>query len=141
MADFTEAAATELALRKSLSRRSHPDHHNHHDHQVDIEGTPPKVSISGTGTMASSSSSTIMELELEGQENPYEWAYARRLAITLCMCFHTLAVTMGSSVFTPGLIEMRKDLGMGELAGYAALSVYVCGMALGPVIFAPMSGE
>ncbi|TGZ77077.1 MFS general substrate transporter [Ascodesmis nigricans] len=151
MADLSEAAATELQLQRALSRQSehekqHPNHHHHHNHpngETQLNEKPSTItSGSGSGTAPQDTESACSlsdELTLEGAENPYNWSTSRRMAITLAVCIHSLAATMGSSLFTPGIIEMQMGLKMKEIASYAALSVYVAGMAVGPVLFAPMS--
>lgn len=140
MADFSEAMATELKLQKTLSmtRKSHEQRRH-------VETLADSVTTinggSSDGEFPTTLESGIDGLVLEGAEDPYHWSKSRKAAITAALCLNTIAVTMGSSVFTPGLFEMQAYYGSSTVVTTLALSFYVLGMAFGPMLFAPMSGE
>jgi len=49
------------------------------------------------------------------------------------------AVTFGSSVYTPGYPEVAKKFGVSQTVALLPLSLYVLGLAFGPVLAAPIS--
>lgn len=55
---------------------------------------------------------------------------------TSCLGF---AVTCGSSMITPSTPEIEEHFGVSRTASILALSLYVLGLAVGPVIAAPIS--
>ena len=50
-----------------------------------------------------------------------------------------LAVAAGASMITPGTLEIMERFQISETAALLGLSVYVLGLALGPVLAAPVS--
>lgn len=66
-------------------------------------------------------------------------------ALTLGYTFRTIpgafgfGVTFGSSVYTPGYPEVRERFGVSSTVALLPLSLYVLGLAFGPVLAAPIS--
>jgi MFS family permease len=65
-------------------------------------------------------------------KNP-EWT------LTAIICIQNFAVSMGSSVFTPGTGVIAAEFHKSQVVTTLGLSFYVLGFALGPIFFAPLS--
>ena len=58
---------------------------------------------------------------------------------TAIPAFLALCVTFGSSVYTPGVTEVALKFGVSNTVALLGLSLYVLGLASGPVVAAPIS--
>lgn len=82
----------------------------------------------------------LVTFTLDDLDNPKNWSRAFKWYVTMviaCVCF---VVAMCSSVITPDIDGMQKDLGV-KSPTIALLSVtfFVIGFGLGPMVFAPLS--
>ncbi|KAK4058635.1 GTPase-activating protein [Microbotryomycetes sp. JL221] len=76
----------------------------------------------------------------DDKENPLNWSVARKCFVTGCMCLMTTSVYSGSSVVTPGLMEIMQQFGVGQVvATTGSLSLFVFGYAVGPLILSPIT--
>lgn len=55
------------------------------------------------------------------------------------MSFLTLAVYIGSAIYTPGVYEIQGASGVSEIVAILPLILFVIGCGLGPIVFAPTS--
>lgn len=46
---------------------------------------------------------------------------------------------MGSSIYTPGQLEIQNEFHVGHVVGTLNLSLYVLGYGLGPIVFSPLT--
>ena len=72
-------------------------------------------------------------------ENPLNWALWQRIYHTTVPGLFGLAVTFGSSVYTPGYPDVEKRFNVSSTVALLPLSLYVLGLAFGPVLAAPIS--
>ncbi len=72
-------------------------------------------------------------------ENPLNWPMWQRVYHTTVPGLFGLAVTFGSSVYTPGYKEVEKTFNVSTIVALLPLSLYVLGLAFGPVLAAPIS--
>ena len=72
-------------------------------------------------------------------ENPYNWPLWQRIYHTTVPGLFGLAVTFGSSVYTPGYPDVQKRFNVSSTVALLPLSLYVIGLAFGPVLAAPIS--
>lgn len=72
-------------------------------------------------------------------ENPFNWPLWQRVYHTTVPAVFGFAVTFGSSVYTPGYPEVMAKFHVSSTAALLPLSLYVLGLAFGPVLAAPIS--
>lgn len=82
------------------------------------------------------------DLEWDGpddKENPFNWPNWKKWFITFTVALVCLCVSLGSSLYVEGVPELEEKFGISQTLGLAGLTFYLVGLALGPVIAAPMS--
>ncbi|KAF8465079.1 major facilitator superfamily domain-containing protein [Kalaharituber pfeilii] len=72
-------------------------------------------------------------------ENPLNWPKKRKLLISLTSCLQAVQCTLCACIFTPGVKEITRDLKTSNELALTALTFYVMGFALGPLVWSPMS--
>ena len=72
-------------------------------------------------------------------ENPHNWPLWQRVYHTTVPSLFGLAVTFGSSVYTPGYPDVEKRFNVSSTVALLPLSLYVIGLAFGPILAAPIS--
>ena len=72
-------------------------------------------------------------------EDPHNWNIWSRIYHTVIPALFAFVVTFGSSVYTPGYPEVMKEFHVSSTVALLGLSLYVLGLAFGPVIAAPIS--
>ncbi|KAF9506442.1 hypothetical protein BS47DRAFT_1374116 [Hydnum rufescens UP504] len=71
--------------------------------------------------------------------NPKGWSRLRKWAMTLQLGLCTLCVSIASSAYSGSLESAMRDLRMSRTVAILGLSLYVFGLAFGPLIWAPLS--
>lgn len=71
--------------------------------------------------------------------DPYNWPFARRMAMTTLISVGGLVSTMSTSMMAPALTQISTDLGLSASATQLALSIYLLAFVFGPFIIAPFS--
>lgn len=74
-------------------------------------------------------------------ENPINWSRGKKIAIVLQVMFLTCVTYMGSSIYTPGQLQIQEEFGVGHVVATLNLSLFVLGYGLGPIIFSPLSEQ
>ena len=72
-------------------------------------------------------------------ENPQNWPIWQRVYHTTVPAFIGLAVTFGSSVYTPGVPDVMERFKVTSTVALLGLSLYVLGLGFGPILAAPIS--
>ena len=72
-------------------------------------------------------------------ENPRNWPLWQRIYHTAIPGLFGFAVNFGSSVYTPGYPDVEKRFNVSSTVALLPLSLYVLGLAFGPVLAAPIS--
>jgi DHA1 family multidrug resistance protein-like MFS transporter len=72
-------------------------------------------------------------------ENPQDWSSGRKFLVLVQIYLYTLAVYMGSSIYSPSTSYVQERFGVSETAASLGLALYVLGYGVGPLIFAPLS--
>ena len=72
-------------------------------------------------------------------ENPWNWARGKRIAHTAVMALMGFAATFATSAFVPGIDGLMADMGISHELALAGLSLWTLGLAVGPVLGAPLS--
>jgi len=71
--------------------------------------------------------------------NPRNWPRWRKWLIVGSVLFVDLTVSFGASGFSPASTNFAKDFGASNIVATLGLSIYVGGLALGPMALAPLS--
>jgi DHA1 family multidrug resistance protein-like MFS transporter len=72
-------------------------------------------------------------------ENPQNWTLARKGVATLQICLYTLAVYMGSAIYTPSIPGIQEAFGVSITVASLGLALYVLAYGIGPLLFSPIS--
>ncbi|KAF2260915.1 MFS general substrate transporter [Lojkania enalia] len=72
-------------------------------------------------------------------DNPHNWPMWLRVYHATTPGLYGFAVTFGTSVYTPALADLMHDFHISREAALIGLTVYVVGLAAGPVLTAPLS--
>lgn len=72
-------------------------------------------------------------------ENPQNWSRGKKAVVVLQIYLYTLAVYMGSAIFTPSEPYIVEKLGVSPNVASLGLSMYVLGYGLGPLLWSPLS--
>jgi multidrug resistance protein len=91
---------------------------------------------SGDGT---EESPYIVDFLPEDDHNPYQFSSAKKWFITLMVAFATLAVAFVSTAYTGGIEEVIITFHVSTEVAILGISLFVCGFAVGPLLWAPMS--
>lgn len=71
--------------------------------------------------------------------NPHNWTLLKQSYHTFAVGAISFAVTAGSSLITPAIPEIAAHFGVSRTAAVGSLSIYVLGLATGPILAAPIS--
>ncbi|KAL2404696.1 Polyamine transporter 4 [Exophiala dermatitidis] len=72
-------------------------------------------------------------------EAPLNWSLLKKSYHSLFPALQCLTITFGASVITPSIPEIARHFDVSITAAIVTLTVYVIGLAFGPVISAPLS--
>ena len=73
------------------------------------------------------------------QANPRNWPLWRKWSIVAVIVPVDLTISWGASCFSPGAPKFEKDFGVSHQVGTLGLSMFVLGLAFGPMTLAPLS--
>jgi hypothetical protein len=72
--------------------------------------------------------------------NPMNYSMTLKWTITMLVAIATLAVAFVSSAYSGGIAEVLMDFRVAEIIGTLGISLFVLGFAIGPLLWAPLSG-
>lgn len=81
----------------------------------------------------------VLHLTEDDPENPRAWPRSRKLANVAVIASMSILSPLASSMFTPGIGEIAKDLGTDMATIIGATTGFVIFLGIGPLILAPMS--
>jgi hypothetical protein len=73
--------------------------------------------------------------------NPMNYPQALKWTITMLVAIATLAVAFVSSAYSGGITQVLKQFQVAQIIGTLGISLFVLGFAIGPLLWAPLSGE
>ncbi|KAI0464356.1 hypothetical protein LJB42_001968 [Komagataella kurtzmanii] len=77
--------------------------------------------------------------EYDQKENPQNWSSLLKCLVVFEVGILTVAVYMGSAIYTPGIEDIMRELNVSRTVATLPLTLFVIGYAVGPMIFSPMS--
>ena len=105
-------------------------------------GTTTLADVPGIPDRATALQRTVTAQDWTGPddpENPHNWPMWQRVYHTTVPALFCLAVTFGTSVYTPGYPDVEKKFNVSSTVALLPLSLYTLGLAFGPVLAAPIS--
>lgn len=75
----------------------------------------------------------------DDKENPYNWSKTKKWFITGVTAYTCLCISLGSSLYVEGVPEIMVQMDVSQTLAISGLSFYLIGLALGPVLAAPLS--
>ena len=94
-------------------------------HPLTIEKTRPDVIV-----------------DFDGPDDPYRplnWPFRKKAITTLLYGLTTMSATFASSVFSVTVRQISEDFHVGEEVGNLGTALFLFGLGLGPLIWAPLS--
>jgi|SRR5690242_3446483 len=73
--------------------------------------------------------------------NPMNYSVVLKWSITMLVAVATLAVTFVSSAYSGGIVQILQEFRVAQIIGTLGISLFVLGFAIGPLLWAPLSGE
>lgn len=84
----------------------------------------------------------VSDLDWDGPDdkaNPFNWPTWKKWFITMTAACSCLCISLGSSLYVEGVPELEMKWGVSQTLGLSGLTFYLIGLALGPVVAAPLS--
>jgi len=72
-------------------------------------------------------------------ENPKNWPTREKWKVLIPLCLLYLSVNWAASAYSPTSKDVQKEFGVSEELAQLPLSLFILGIALGPLLFAPLS--
>lgn len=72
-------------------------------------------------------------------ENPQNWSFGKKAVVLLQILMYTMAVYMGSAIYSPSIPGVMQRFGVEIGAASLGLSMYVLAYGIGPLLFSPLS--
>ncbi|MBA7495541.1 hypothetical protein ES702_06128 [subsurface metagenome] len=82
---------------------------------------------------------TVVTFPPGDQEDPRNWSTFRKWSIVTAITLVDLSVSWGASGYSPASSKFADDFGVSSEVATLGLSLYVLGLALGPMTLAPLS--
>ncbi|KAI0022808.1 MFS multidrug transporter-like protein [Xylariomycetidae sp. FL0641] len=71
--------------------------------------------------------------------NPKNWSLRARIYHTMLPALYGFSVSIGTSMYSPGVFAIEDEFHVSQSVSLLGLSLYALGLALGPVVGAPVS--
>lgn len=97
---------------------------------------------SGQATPSEETKQTVKADDWNGPndpDNPWNWSLRKRMWHVLIPSLFSLAVTFGSSVYSPAVDQVAEVFDVSTTAAILPLSLWVLALGFGPIISAPIS--
>lgn len=108
---------------------------------LDQAGVTPEIlnhSYPGDGTAVNP---YLVDFLHQDGSNPMAFSVAKKWAITFALAVATLAVAFASTAYSSGIEYIRQDFQTTNEIALLGLSLFVLGLAVGPILWAPLSEE
>lgn len=92
-----------------------------------------------TDSESASSKPTEISFDKEDPDDPRQWTRRRKMLNVAIIALMAILSPLASSMFTPGITEIAKDLDVETTAVVGATTGFVVFLGIGPLILAPLS--
>ncbi|KAH3680551.1 hypothetical protein WICPIJ_008242 [Wickerhamomyces pijperi] len=130
----TESEAFQLALTRTLSRRSLLQQQKSHKESLE-EQDQSQSSSEDEGV----NPATLDWDSPDDPDNPKNWSHLKKWCITMTTAMICLVVTFGSSLYMSGVPDLMVEMKVSQELAVSGLTFYLLGLALGPALAAPIS--
>jgi len=72
-------------------------------------------------------------------ENPQNWSLVKKCYLTGLIMLMTSSVYMGSSIYSPAVMQAVEYFGVGQVTATLGISLFVVGYGIGPLFLSPMT--
>lgn len=76
---------------------------------------------------------------VDDPENPQNWSFSKKIFVSLQIYMYTLAVYMGSAIYTASIGGVMEEFDVSIEAASLGLSLYVLAYGTGPLLWSPLS--
>ena len=83
----------------------------------------------------------IVDFLPQDSYNPMQYPSWKKWTVTLLNAMAALAVTFVSSAFSASILEIVKQFNVDSEIAILGISLFVVGFAIGPLLWAPLSGK
>ena len=77
--------------------------------------------------------------DTDDPDNPQNWSLRKKFFVQFIICYYTLAVYIGSAIYSPSQTGVIEQFGVSLTASSLGLSLYVLAYGIGPMLWAPLS--
>ena len=137
--DASNSPITQADSKGDVSRPA-PLHVNR---RSGVQSSDMEKGLEGVESPASPASKGVIRSDdwsgPDDPDNPFNWSLKQRIYHTTIPGVLSFVVTFGSSVYTPGYFDVIKTFHVSETVAVLGLSLYVLGLAFGPILAAPIS--
>ncbi|KAL8738876.1 MAG: hypothetical protein Q9181_000403 [Wetmoreana brouardii] len=81
----------------------------------------------------------VVEFLPKDSGNPMGFSTIKKWTITILVAFVTLAVAFVSSAYSGGVVQIVEEFHTSEEVATLGVALFVCGFAIGPLFWAPLS--
>ena len=81
-------------------------------------------------------------VDFDGPDDPYRpinWLFKKKAFTTVLYGLTTMSATLASSIFSPTLKQVSEEFHVGEEVANLGTALFIFGLGLGPLIWAPLS--
>lgn len=81
-------------------------------------------------------------VDFDGEDDPYRpmnWTFKKKAITTFLYGLTTMGTTLSSSIFSPATQQVADEFHVGTEVGVLGTALFLFGMGLGPLIWAPLS--
>ncbi len=82
----------------------------------------------------------VVDFLPQDSSNPLQYSTSKKWLITLLQALATLAVAFVSTAYSGGIVEIIKYFHVSTIVAILGISLFVLGFAIGPLLWAPLSG-
>lgn len=139
--DSSQEKAVKLSSRGGVTNAIE----GRHNKTADVVGKGPETALADGSDIPEKEDALQINVTAhdwngpDDPENPLNWPLWQRIYHTTVPSLFGFAVTLGSSVYTPGYPDVEKRFKVSSTVALLPLSLYVLGLAFGPVLAAPIS--
>jgi hypothetical protein len=83
----------------------------------------------------------VVDFLPDDASNPRQFPQAKKWTITMLLAVATLAVAFVSTAYSGGVFEIVRYFGVSTTVAILGISLFVLGFAIGPLLWAPLSGK
>ncbi|WPK26773.1 hypothetical protein PUMCH_004134 [Australozyma saopauloensis] len=120
-----------------------------------LEGSDPSLELSSNKSSDTSPNGLDSEkeksiddgyilVEFDGEDDPLDpknWSMGYKILFIIQLQLLTAFVYMASAIYTPGIEQIQKEMGIGHVLATLPLTLFVFGYAIGPMVFSPLSED